>query len=340
MLSAIESPIALQSEYRPPTQSQNSNMFAGSIPNARTSFSFVESATKCFATAASSFAAAKNQSRAVCAFVSVSCVVNVFEAMTNSVVSGRRFFNVSTMCVPSMFETKCARGPFPRYGFSASVTITGPKSEPPMPMLTKSVIGLPVYPTHAPDRTACENSRMCSSTRFTSGITSFPSTRIGRFDRLRSAMCSTARFSVMLIFSPENIFRVQPATSRSAASSCSSPSVSPVIRFFEKSSRMPSNSSENFRNRSGSAAKRSRISTSRCVLKCSESFFQAEVETGALIPQELRRDQPARNGFFFPPQPVAAIWSIFKKRVAAGICLEPQWGERRQPRASPWVQTG
>ena len=55
----------------------------------------------------------------------------------------------------------------------------------------------------APERIASENSPMCSSTALTSGMTSLPSTRIGRLDRFRSAMCSTARFSVMLIFSPQ-----------------------------------------------------------------------------------------------------------------------------------------
>ena len=49
MVRAMESPIALQSEYRPPTQSQNSNMFSLSIPNFTTSFWFVERAIKCLA---------------------------------------------------------------------------------------------------------------------------------------------------------------------------------------------------------------------------------------------------------------------------------------------------
>ena len=41
-------------EYRPPTQSQNSNIFAVSIPNCATSDAFVETATKWLATALSS----------------------------------------------------------------------------------------------------------------------------------------------------------------------------------------------------------------------------------------------------------------------------------------------
>ena len=65
------------------------------------------------------------------------------------------------------------------------MTITGPRSDPPMPMFTTSVIAWPEYPFHFPARIASQNSRMCFSTAFTSGITSFPSTKIGLFDRFR-----------------------------------------------------------------------------------------------------------------------------------------------------------
>lgn len=50
MYSDMDKPIADQSEYRPPTQSQNSNIFALSIPNSVTLVSLVDKATKCFAT--------------------------------------------------------------------------------------------------------------------------------------------------------------------------------------------------------------------------------------------------------------------------------------------------
>jgi glucose-6-phosphate isomerase len=62
--------------------------------------------------------------------------------------------------------------PLPPYGFSASQTILGPRSDPPMPILTMSVIGLPVYPLHAPERMASLNPRILASTALTSGITS------------------------------------------------------------------------------------------------------------------------------------------------------------------------
>ena len=74
--------------------------------------------------------------------MSVSCVVNVLLATMNSAVSGFSFRSVSAMCVPSTLETKwTCRSRLP-YGLSASVAMTGPRSEPPMPMLTTSVIAL------------------------------------------------------------------------------------------------------------------------------------------------------------------------------------------------------
>ena len=67
---------------------------------------FVDTATKCLAIADSS-AFFKNQRLAVLALVSVSCVVNVFETMTNKVVSGFKCFNVSEIWSPSTLLTKC-----------------------------------------------------------------------------------------------------------------------------------------------------------------------------------------------------------------------------------------
>ena len=57
-----------------------------SIPNSATALALVESATKCLATCASSFAAFKNQVRAESAMVMVSCVVKVLDATINKVV--------------------------------------------------------------------------------------------------------------------------------------------------------------------------------------------------------------------------------------------------------------
>jgi len=51
MASMTDKPIAEVTEYRPPTQFQNSNMFVGSIPKFCTPSILVETATKCLATA-------------------------------------------------------------------------------------------------------------------------------------------------------------------------------------------------------------------------------------------------------------------------------------------------
>ncbi len=59
------------------------------MPNSATFSALVETATKCFATAAASPPKpASDQSRAVCALVIVSSVVNVFDEMMNSVSAG------------------------------------------------------------------------------------------------------------------------------------------------------------------------------------------------------------------------------------------------------------
>ena len=106
MAIIVDSPIAESIEYRPPTQSQNSNMFAVSMPKLATSPALVETATKCLATAAGSFKVFSAQSRAVCALVIVSRVVNVLDEMMNSVSAASRSWVASAKSVPSTLETK------------------------------------------------------------------------------------------------------------------------------------------------------------------------------------------------------------------------------------------
>ena len=81
-------------------------MLSVSMPKSVTRSAFVETATKCFATAASSPSAASAHSRADAALVIVSSVVNVFDAMMNSVSAGSRSRVASTMSVESTLETK------------------------------------------------------------------------------------------------------------------------------------------------------------------------------------------------------------------------------------------
>ncbi len=82
-------------------------MLASSMPNAVTSLAFVDTATKCLATAFSSPPSpASSHSRATRALVSVSRVVKVLDEMTNRVVAGSRLRSASEMSVGSMLETK------------------------------------------------------------------------------------------------------------------------------------------------------------------------------------------------------------------------------------------
>src|SRR5947209_1025614 len=106
MASIVDSPIAESIEYRPPTQSQNPNMFAVSIPNADTRSALVDTATKWLATASAVPSADTTQSRADVALVSVSSVPNVLEEIMKSVSSGSRSRTASAKSVESTLDTK------------------------------------------------------------------------------------------------------------------------------------------------------------------------------------------------------------------------------------------
>src|SRR5712672_174507 len=105
MASIVERPMAESIEYRPPTQSQNPNMFAVSMPNLATRSALVDTATKCLATASSDPMQETTQSRAEVALVSVSSVPNVLEEMMNSVSSAFRSRVASTKSVESTLDT-------------------------------------------------------------------------------------------------------------------------------------------------------------------------------------------------------------------------------------------
>jgi hypothetical protein len=74
---------------------------------------------------------------------------------------------------------------------------------------------------------------MRSSTWCTSGTTLTPSTRMSAPRGARSATCSTARFSVLLMRWPENIASMRSRSPDSAASASSRRSVSSVMRCLE-----------------------------------------------------------------------------------------------------------
>ncbi|CAM5691360.1 hypothetical protein SALBM311S_02878 [Streptomyces alboniger] len=119
------------------------------------------------------------------------------------------------------------------YARSTSYAIAGPRSEPPIPMLTTLRIRLPVCPVHSPERTRPAKSLIRSSTACTCGTTFSPSTSTTAFAGARNAVCSTARSSVMLIRSPRNMASRSPNTSVATASSRNNRSVSSVTRCLE-----------------------------------------------------------------------------------------------------------
>ncbi len=104
-----------------------------------------------------------------------------------------------------------------------------------MPMLTTSVKRAPLAPVMRPSCTPVTNSRIFASSRRTSGMTSCPSTTIGRSERLRSAMCMAARRSVLFTSSPANSASMRSGSLQSRASASSSSIVFRVRRWRVKS---------------------------------------------------------------------------------------------------------
>ena len=136
--SAIGSPIEAHIEYLPPTQSQNPKTFSFFIPNSFVALRLVDNATMLLLISLS-VSSDKSQSFAVLALVIVSIVVNVFEAIRINVLFGFKPNVVSIKSLPSTLEIKCKLGPSFEKAFNALTLITGPKSDPPIPILITSV---------------------------------------------------------------------------------------------------------------------------------------------------------------------------------------------------------
>ena len=196
------------------------------------------------------------QARALGALVIVSCVVKVFDETMNKVRAGSSPRSVSPMSAPSTFETKWLRSCGGAKGASARAAIAGPRSEPPMPMLTTSVIGWPSAPRTRPSRTSAAKLSIFSRAPMISGITSSPSTSTGSPEKLRSAVCSAARLSVILIYTPANIASRLASTLAALASSTSAaqdPGVDALLGIIEQ---QIVEGDVNALNRAGSSAKR------------------------------------------------------------------------------------
>ena len=117
--------------------------------------------------------------------------------------------------------------------FQASVTITGPRSEPPMPIFTTSVMALPVKPFHVA-RYNCF-AKSFHLLQYLVHIRHYIfSIYINRgVAAVTKAICSTGRPSVTLIFSPENMASVASFTLHSFASCINKATVWSSMRFLE-----------------------------------------------------------------------------------------------------------
>mmetsp|Transcript_18462 Transcript_18462/g.38428 ORF Transcript_18462/g.38428 Transcript_18462/m.38428 type:complete len:355 (+) Transcript_18462:858-1922(+) len=280
-------PTALHTLYRPPTQSQNSKMLSGSIPNCVTSFVLVETATMCLETASSPSSEVIHL-RTVRAFSIVSAVVKVLETITTMVVSWLRPLRALATSTGSTFARKRSCLPWAFTEAAGSVrravcTKRGPRKLPPMPMATTLLMGLPVAPSHSPLRTALVKCLILSRTRQTSSTTFLPSTISSSLLAARVAVWSTLRCSVSLICSPENmawIFSRRPASS---ASSKSRSSVLGVTLWREKSAKRPLCSNESLRQRSSSLSRYRRCcwSTSRTCISSLAQLDPSEIDPHA-----------------------------------------------------------
>ena len=187
MEHATDKPTGPQRLYRPPTQSSKPKICSSGIPNAWADAKLVDTAAKCSATA-SSPSASTSQCLASMALAMVSCVVNVLLTTMNKVFSGFNPDNTDSRCAPSTLLTKCVFGP-PEWLCNPLVTINGPKSDPPIPMFTTSVISLDACIDSA-------KSNMRSRTASTPGMTCWPFTEKSSSNSPRIATCNTALPSV------------------------------------------------------------------------------------------------------------------------------------------------
>ena len=228
-------------------------------------------ATKCFAMSVPP--AASNQAFAACALAMVSCVLKVLLAMMNRVLAGSSLRSTGEISWPSTFDTKCSVRPGCANTSSAGTTICGPRSLPPIPMLTMCRM-----PLTAVSRTVSTYVSIASSTCCASALAC-------RFPKLeprgvRNAACITARPSVELIGSPRNMASRRSSTPHSRARSSRKCSVAVSIRFFDRSANTSGASMPIASKRPGSRANASRRSRVRpCASKCPASAAHASVRS-------------------------------------------------------------
>jgi hypothetical protein len=201
-------------------------------------------------------ARATNQARAVSALVIVSCVVKVLLATTKSVSAGATRASTEARSAPSTLATKWNDRPGCATSARARTAICGPRSLPPMPMLTTW------------RRRPGPRRRRACATRLGEGQHRVEDAR-GR--RRRTGRCRAARAARVQHRAPLGVLIAARRASRRAAprrrirapGRRGKRSVAASTRFFDRSAKTSGASNDIDSNRRGSRANASRRSKPR-----------------------------------------------------------------------------
>ena len=174
-----------------------------------------------------------NHWMAVLALSSVSWVVKVLLARATRVVSGLSPFNVVRISAPSTLEIKCRWISGWANSWRAFTASFGPRSDPPIPILTTSVIALPVLPSHWPLRILSLASFTACNCCLTRAMRWLSSSELASSGSARRAAWRTARFSVVLIISPANMAVRWLCSGDCSAKFSSCCQISSLTRFLE-----------------------------------------------------------------------------------------------------------
>ena len=212
---------------------------------------------------------ARNHARAECAFSMVSAVVKDLDAIRNSVLSGRTRRSTWPSSWPSTFETKWNWVPASTQASSACTTTSGPKCEPPIPMLSTSVMRASARTCSASSSMAsrvwCTCARACTMPPphcCTTGWSCSSPPSCG----VRSSQCMTARCSLALMGAPNSMASRCSVTPQLCARSANNCSVWGCHRFLDRSANTYGACRLSWLKRSGWCAKawrRSRLRPAR-----------------------------------------------------------------------------
>ena len=187
MAMSADSPTVEHSDVRPPTQSQIRKTFSAGIP--------ADVAASTFGGDRDEVAAdgiAERRRRPGPSGLGVHLRLERAHRLRHHDEQRLRWIEISrrlARSTGSTFETNRTSTSLVAYGRSAWHVIAGPRSLPPMPMLTTVRMRRPVAPSHSPDRMPSARATARSSSSCTSLTTSRPST----IERARRAAFATPR---------------------------------------------------------------------------------------------------------------------------------------------------